>query len=633
VADPTGTPTLPSRGTQHARLALPWRLAIVFGWVTVASWAVFHAANGIWGTGYDRTSHVARAVAMLVLVVPAVLVACRYLDRATLSGIGLTALRRGWRPLLFGMACWLVPAAAGIATCAGFGWIEMTALAPPMEILWTVGQLLVLVLIFEALPEELVFRGYLQSNLATRWGPWPAIWAQAALFTGWGVVNGGDVTLERTALFLTFAVVMGRLRLITGTVWAPIGFHLAFQTVAQLFGAVGGAFQVTPSSVLAIVAFGALPFSVASIVRWPGQDAVGAVPSSGTQSGLVLRGVNYDTGTRYLPGSSSRPEWSDDAVRRDMRAIADDLHCTTVTVFGDEPDRLLGAATHALDAGLSVWLQPRTGEVDPERALELLRDVCVAAEALRQRHPGRVTVAVGCELSIFQPGIVPGRHYMARTAMITLTWGPLSTLWNRRLGAHLRRAATVARRHFHGDISYAAGLWEGVDWELFDLVGVNLYRDRSNHSAYRDEVRALHRYGKSVVITEFGCCTYEGADRKGTRGDAIVNWRIDPPSIKRNRVRDEQGQANYIAELLAVFAAERIHGAFVFEFSEPTYPHLPDPRHDLDMASYGIVKTHPFGVQRGSGDDAEWEPKAAFYRIAGIYGRGRLGTAPTARVP
>jgi hypothetical protein len=41
-----------------------WRLGMVFAWVTVATLAVFHGGNAVFGPEYDRTAHVARAVAM-----------------------------------------------------------------------------------------------------------------------------------------------------------------------------------------------------------------------------------------------------------------------------------------------------------------------------------------------------------------------------------------------------------------------------------------------------------------------------------------------------------------------------------------------------------------------------------------
>ena len=45
----------------------------------------------------------------------------------------------------------------------------------------------------------------------------------------------------------------------------------------------------------------------------------------------------------------------------------------------------------------------------------------------------------------------------------------------------------------------------------------------------------------------------------------------------------------------------------------PDFPHRPDdPRHDLDMAGFGVVKVAP-------GDPARWERKAAFHALARRY--------------
>ncbi|MGC4750220.1 hypothetical protein ACLQ28_31815 [Micromonospora sp. DT201] len=68
------------------------------------------------------------------------------------------------------------------------------------------------------------------------------------------------------ALFLVFALLLGAFGAATGDIWAGIGFHVAFQTVAQLFGDVGAVFEVTGSDVLGVVAMGAIPFSVGWLI-------------------------------------------------------------------------------------------------------------------------------------------------------------------------------------------------------------------------------------------------------------------------------------------------------------------------------------------------------------------------------
>jgi membrane protease YdiL (CAAX protease family) len=241
-----------------------WRIGLVFAWVTVATFALFHGANAIFGTEYDRWAHVARACAMFLLVVPMVVLVTRLLDRVPLSGIGLTSLQRGGRDLLTGAACWLVPAAAGTGVLLLFGQAGIGVRGSMGELLLNAASLVVLVLIFEAVPEELVFRGYLMSGLSARLGPRPATWAQAVLFTLWGTINGGDTSPARSALFFAFGVTLGLLRSATGGIWAPIGFHLAFQTLAQLFGTVGGQIELSSPGLITIVAFGALPFAAAA---------------------------------------------------------------------------------------------------------------------------------------------------------------------------------------------------------------------------------------------------------------------------------------------------------------------------------------------------------------------------------
>lgn len=53
------------------------------------------------------------------------------------------------------------------------------------------------------------------------------MWRCGSPAPGWGVLA------ERGLLFFGFGVVLGLLRLQTGSVWTPIGFPLAFQVVAQ----------------------------------------------------------------------------------------------------------------------------------------------------------------------------------------------------------------------------------------------------------------------------------------------------------------------------------------------------------------------------------------------------------------
>ncbi|WP_030491098.1 CPBP family intramembrane glutamic endopeptidase [Micromonospora chokoriensis] len=244
------------------RLALPWRiLVVVVGAVLV--WLVLGA---LLDRDYDRPTHAVGAILTTAVVVPLVVVARRFLDRRPWAGLGLPSLRAGWRRLLLGAACWLVPAAAGFALCLGLGWVEISVRTSVGDVLRVAALLIVLVFLKEALPEELVFRGYLQRNLATRLPAGQAVIGQAVLFTLFGFLIGAARSVDRLALFFVFALLLGAFRTVTGDIWAGIGLHVAFQTVAQLFGDVGAVFEVAGAGVLGVVAMGAIPFSVSWLV-------------------------------------------------------------------------------------------------------------------------------------------------------------------------------------------------------------------------------------------------------------------------------------------------------------------------------------------------------------------------------
>ena len=58
-------------------------------------------------------------------------------------------------------------------------------------------------------------------------------------------------------------------------------------------------------------------------------------------------------------------------------------------------------------------------------------------------------------------------------------------------------------------------------------------------------------------------------------------------------MRDEGLQAKEIVEQLAAFDAAGVEGAFVFTFVSPTSAYNEDPRFDLDLGSYSLVKSYP----------------------------------------
>jgi hypothetical protein len=65
-----------------------------------------------------------------------------------------------------------------------------------------------------------------------------------------------------------------------------------------------------------------------------------------------------------------------------------------------------------------------------------------------------------------------------------------------------------------------------------------------------------------------------------------------------------------------------VDGAFAFTFIMPKYPHRPEPALDLDMASYGQVKSYADGKD-ASYPDLPWEPKRSCAFAIDRFRRGR----------
>lgn len=271
--------TTPPAGRRHPRLVTTiderqqaplWaRLLVVLAGATAAWLLILHAPGALFGPPYeDRIGHTIRAVAATVLGVGLVVLARRGLDRRPLAGLRLTSLREGWRWLLAGMAFWLALAGAGAAIALGAGWAGITSSGLTQQLVLLAVYLPALVFLYEALPEELIFRGYIFRNLADRFPQWVAIVGQAAAFSLFGVMIGAAQNVERILLFVTFALVLGLLRALTGNLWTSIGFHLAFQYVTQFLSAAehADAVQVSGRPDLEVVAFWALPIVIGGVV-------------------------------------------------------------------------------------------------------------------------------------------------------------------------------------------------------------------------------------------------------------------------------------------------------------------------------------------------------------------------------
>lgn len=342
---------------------------------------------------------------------------------------------------------------------------------------------------------------------------------------------------------------------------------------------------------------------------------------------MRAKGITYDTGF-VRKGEISRARFDPEVVRRELAIIRDDLHCNAVQVIGGDPVRLEQAASYAAGLGLEVWFSPYPLELTADEILALFADCAERAERLRKAG-AEVVFVTGVELSLMNQGFLPGDTVGERLGML-LSRPPdrPSCAWRLseasvRVNNFLGDAVTAVGERFRGRITYAAIPFERVDWTPFDIVSVELIRSAEIADQYRAGVRNLVAAGKPVAITGFGAATYRGAGDRGGRAMEILEYDEDtgaPVRLNGEYVRDEVGQAAYLGELLEIFGTEGVDSAFVFLFALDNLPHRTDgdPRHDLDLASPGIVKVLE-GRHGKTYPDMAWEPKAAFAAIAERY--------------
>lgn len=345
-------------------------------------------------------------------------------------------------------------------------------------------------------------------------------------------------------------------------------------------------------------------------------------------STMSRKGVVYDAGCGWIP--NMRPDYAPALVHRELEIIRTGLHCNAVRIRARDIGRLTAAAEDALRQGLEVWFSPELwNNRSPGTTLRYVTRAAAAAEELRARWPGQLVFSVGNELTLFMRGIVKGRTMNGRIPAIREAIR--SGDHNRPLNAFLARASTAVREVFSGPVTYASLPFERVDWDMFDLIGVNHYWRESVKDRYLQTLEPLLASGKPVVITEIGFRTRTGADQTGSAGPENIDpvtmvlhmlpltRRFVRPRVKTILNRDEELQARSLLRQLELLDSAGVAGTFVYTFTAPLWPHGDDPRHDLDADSFGLVKPCPDGRHGTTYPDMAWEPKRSFTAVADFY--------------
>lgn len=256
--------------TRSPRFTPAVRVLLVLTAITLW-WLLLDAGiSALAGADYTRGLHVIRAIAATAFTVPLVVLAARHFDKKPVLDMLAIRPSKGVLAFVFGALCWLVPAVVSGAAVLAAGWAQVEVSGSAFEIVTGIALLMVLVLLYEAIPEELVFRGYFYAVINERYAGWIAAAIQTLLFVAWGLLIGAATTIDRIVLFFAFAGILGAIRAVTGNILACMGFHFAFQVTSQFLTGSNWDLIVgdDPDFALQAIAFVGVPFLSTAIVLW-----------------------------------------------------------------------------------------------------------------------------------------------------------------------------------------------------------------------------------------------------------------------------------------------------------------------------------------------------------------------------
>jgi membrane protease YdiL (CAAX protease family) len=276
----SGTTT--SSGVFHGRdgrLRLAWRILLAwlgfFGCVLIIGTTV--AVATVWLP--PVISQAAAGLGVTASALCMVFRLRRHVDRRPWCGVGLTLDRAAiLLQLLFGIGlATVVATVSAVATVqvglADWGWsVDVTKKLAEQGLVATVILIAVSVLLVQGFPEELVFRGYMFSNLGGTLPLWATVASSSLIFGSMHVFSSGGATTLGERLFYMvvmtgFGLMLAACRTITGTLWLGIGFHGGYDAFNGRFIRVHqGAF--IPASLIVLGALIAVAAFIIAVRQW-----------------------------------------------------------------------------------------------------------------------------------------------------------------------------------------------------------------------------------------------------------------------------------------------------------------------------------------------------------------------------
>jgi len=187
-----------------------------------------------WGLSALGSYLVAAALGGFLAAATANALLMRIFERAHLVDIGLGWNASSVRNLLIGLAGGTGSATVVLVGPVVFGLAEFEAVPGADPHWWTLAFVIV-VLLFGAVGEEMLFRGYAFQVLVASAGPFATILPVGLLF---GLAHASNVGVTTLGLVNTtvWGVLLGYAFVRSGDLWLPIGLHLGWNWALPLFG-------------------------------------------------------------------------------------------------------------------------------------------------------------------------------------------------------------------------------------------------------------------------------------------------------------------------------------------------------------------------------------------------------------
>ena len=346
---------------------------------------------------------------------------------------------------------------------------------------------------------------------------------------------------------------------------------------------------------------------------------------------MKYRGVVYDVGLQFSPGIFSVDPFNPELVKYDMKVLANEVHANAVRIEGEDIQRLVVATEAAHAEGLKILFNPWKMNANVEETIEYMTKASIEAERLRKKGIDLIFVA-GCEYTIFSQGAFPGETFNERVMFMVTNGAAPGVDYKKtqdlddaliRLNEILAKICESVRANFEGPLTYSAGTWENVNWDPFDIVGIDYYRRGESEEEYLSKLEK-YKSSKPLIVMEVGSCAYEGAGAKGDGGFAVFQG-VNPDGTVIYTdgiipVRSESEQADYVQTQVELLNKSGVEGVFIFEFAFPLMPHSEEIGKDVDMTSFALVKSFPNDDPR-SQNIPNWEAKEGLHRLGKVYGK------------